>query len=372
MPRRATAVRLLKKVKLGTDWGFVPVRFAKNGKIKLDGQDGTFYLDFRQDGRRKRVAVGIDPTDAITARDRQAHRLRGEVIGVRTPATAEINDKTLAAAIDDYLEEKRLSRKKSSHAVYRNSLTKFQQSCTKVRLADITRKDLVSFAAYCRDELNLSRRSVYSHFANVISFLKASGVEKLVQKGDWPQFVEEPPEIYEPEELGKFFSACTAEEKVYFNFFLMTGEREQEVMYTYWSDIKLEASVVRVTEKPEFGYAPKAYKGREIPIPQKLVEMLRPRKAKRDPKCPLLFPTSGCRPQDHFLEICKAVAKRAGLEGFYLHKFRSTFATRHLQNGVDIRTVQAWMGHDDLASTMRYLRPARGEQVRDKVNSTFA
>ena len=152
----------------------------------------------------------------------------------------------------------------------------------------------------------------------------------------------------------------------------MTGEREQEVMHSYWSDIKLESAVVRVSEKPELGYAPKAYKGREIPIPQKLVEILRTWKSKRDTKCPLLFPTSGCRPQDHFLEICKAIAKRAGLEDCYLHKFRATFATRHLQNGVDIRTVQSWMGHDDLASTMRYLRPARGEQVRDKVDSTFA
>ena len=45
-----------------------------------------------------------------------------------------------------------------------------------------------------------------------------------------------------------------------------------------------------------------------------------------------------------------------------LHKFRATFATHALQGGVDLRTVQSWMGHTDLASTMRYLRPARGEE----------
>ena len=56
---------------------------------------------------------------------------------------------------------------------------------------------------------------------------------------------------------------------------------------------------------------------------------------------------------------------------WYLHKFRSTFATKHLRNGVDLRTVQAWMGHKDLASTMRYLQPARGKDVLDKVNNTF-
>src|SRR5437762_6367260 len=39
--------------------------------------------------------------------------------------------------------------------------------------------------------------------------------------------------------------------------------------------------------------------------------------------------------------------------------------------GVDLRTVQLWMGHKDLESTMRYLKPARGSGIRDKVNNTF-
>jgi integrase len=45
-------------------------------------------------------------------------------------------------------------------------------------------------------------------------------------------------------------------------------------------------------------------------------------------------------------------------------------ARYHLWAGVDIRTVQAWMGHTDLASTMRYLKPNRDAHV--KVEATFA
>jgi hypothetical protein len=37
MPRHATAVRLLQKVKVGADWRFTPVAFSKNGKIRADG-----------------------------------------------------------------------------------------------------------------------------------------------------------------------------------------------------------------------------------------------------------------------------------------------------------------------------------------------
>src|SRR5207245_4420090 len=58
-------------------------------------------------------------------------------------------------------------------------------------------------------------------------------------------------------------------------------------------------------------------------------------------------------------------------DNWFLHKFRATFATQHLQSGVDLRTVQLWMGHKDLESTMRYLKPARGSGIRDKVNNTF-
>jgi hypothetical protein len=34
--------------------------------------------------------------------------------------------------------------------------------------------------------------------------------------------------------------------------------------------------------------------------------------------------------------------------------------------------VQQWLGHTDMESTMRYLKPARNQVVRDKVNEIFA
>jgi len=54
------------------------------------------------------------------------------------------------------------------------------------------------------------------------------------------------------------------------------------------------------------------------------------------------------------LDHCKAVAKRAGLDStrFDLKTFRSTYATRTLRAGFDVRTVQHWMGHKSLETTM--------------------
>jgi integrase len=148
-------------------------------------------------------------------------------------------------------------------------------------------------------------------------------------------------------------------------------------MYTYWSDINFKASTVRVSYKPDRGWTPKAYKEREIPIPDHLVESLRAwRKStakKANKTCALVFPTAGSNPKLNFLDDLKACAERAELDkdNFWLHKFRATFATRCLWAGVDLRTVQNWLGHSDMESTMRYLKPSRSPEVRDKVNEIF-
>jgi len=196
----------------------------------------------------------------------------------------------------------------------------------------------------------------------------------MAKKEDWPQFVEEEPEIYEQEELDALFAACNFEERLRYEFFLMTGMRDQEVMHTYWSDINFKACTVRVSHKPDRGWTPKAYKEREIPVPNRLIESLRAWKQTATKNCNLLFPTAGCQPNTHFLEVLKDIAKRADLDpkNFWLHKFRATFATRLLRGGVDLATVQRLMGHSDLASTMRYLQPARNQETRAKVDAVFA
>jgi integrase len=207
-----------------------------------------------------------------------------------------------------------------------------------------------------------------------MTFLTANGIRGLAGKNDWPRYTEEEPEMYEKEELDTLFKACGPEERLWFEFFLMTGMREQEVMYAYGSDVNLSAGTVRVTHKPDRGWTPKAYKEREIPIPAKLVKALKGWKAKSDKTCNLLLPTSGCNPKLDFLDCLKACAERAKLDkdGFWLHKFRATFATRCLWAGVDLRTVQLWLGHSDMESTMRYLKPSRSQQIREKVNQIFA
>ncbi len=90
---------------------------------------------------------------------------------------------------------------------------------------------MLKFAAFLRDGKEQAPRSCWNKFSNVMSFLKANGIRGLANKNDWPRYTEEEPEIYEDEELDTLFAACDSEERLWYEFFLMTGMREQEVMY---------------------------------------------------------------------------------------------------------------------------------------------
>jgi integrase/recombinase XerD len=138
----------------------------------------------------------------------------------------------------------------------------------------------------------------------------------------------------------------------------MTGLREQEVVHLVWTDINFELRVVRVTARPALAFYPKRWEEREVPITSQLAELLRSHPKRTDSQ--FVFPSRTGNREQHMLDRCKAVAARAELDaaGFDLKTFRSAYATRMLRAGFDVRTVQHWMGHKSLETTMRYLVPA--------------
>jgi integrase/recombinase XerD len=376
-------VSVYKRVLTGAGKRCVPVVELNNGRIKQDWvvvddkeerhPEGSYYISWYEKGKLRRISVGKDAGVAYARQQAKITELSAVNQGIELKKQDGPGN-LLSIAITNYLDEIKLTKKKKTLAAYTTALDYFAESCTKEYLSQVERKDMLQFAAFLRDVKEQSPRSVYNKFENVMSFLKSQGIRGLIGKNDWPRFTEEEPEIYEQSELDSLFKACTEEERLWFEFFLMTGMREQEVMYCYWTDVNLQRATVKVSHKPDRGWTPKAYKEREVPIPTALVNTLKARKAKADKKCNLVFPTSGCNPKLDFLDCLKACAERAELkkEDFWLHKFRATFATWHLWAGIDLRTVQHWLGHSDLESTMRYLKPNHNEQAQQKVNDTFS
>jgi integrase len=66
---------------------------------------------------------------------------------------------------------------------------------------------------------------------------------------------------------------------------------------------------------------------------------------------------------------CEACEESGECERWFLHKFRATYITTLLRNGMELRTVMKLSGHSSIESVMRYLRPAGDKEVQSKVNT---
>jgi integrase/recombinase XerD len=90
-----------------------------------------------------------------------------------------------------------------------------------------------------------------------------------------------------------------------------------------------------------------------------VLELLREYYRKVRPKGEWLFP--GQNPQKHLTTNCihrtfKRASEKVGIhKRASMHSLRHSFATHLLENGTDIRFVQALLGHASIRSTVRYL-----------------
>jgi len=379
-------VNLTKRVKVRDVLRYCPVVEARNGRIKpdwvsVDGREekhpeGAYYLEWRDEGKRIRLSVGKVALQAENRRQRKQAELNAVAKGVTVIPETNGEDtakRSISLAAAAFLEGKKLTRKKKTYSGYEIALGYFEESCSKRYLEDLEKLDLLKFSAFLKNDKKQSPRSVHNKFACLFTFLSENGLPKLVGKNDRPRFVNQQVEIFEHGELERLFRVCSEYHVVLYKFLLMTGLREKEAMFCTWSDVNLKVGTVNMRWKPQYDFEPKAYREREVPIPTKLIEILKKYKPKDAKGDGLVFCTASGKPDTHMLRALKRDATRAGMDPdrFWLHKFRATFATMHLAAGVDLRTVQAWLGHTNLESTIRYLKPARSEAMRDKVNATF-
>ena len=127
---------------------------------------------------------------------------------------------------------------------------------------------------------------------------------------------------------------------------------------------------IRVECKPHWGYQTKTGSARIVWIPKQLMDRLQSWGKKRRAS-KLLFGTAAGKPDFHFLDMLKAIAKKAGIDPttVWLHKFRATAATTWLRSerfgglGMDVGWVRQPLGHEDMASIEHYVAMVRNEEM---------
>lgn len=390
-------------------WQFVPV-VRVNGRprpelVLIDGKPerskgGTFYLEWRENGKRKTRPVGTAPREALNAWQLQTSILSGAV----EPPEEWLDDPagktvvTIDNAIERYIREVKATKSEATLTAYTHDLRWFRKHCKKHYVSRLNRDDAISLFAAGRDE-GLNQKTVNKRVIVMLQAMRGAGAVIELKKGDWPKTVEKRVEIYGPEELKRFFAECDQGERLLFHVFLCTGFRSREVATLNWDDVDWKAGTLSIRPKPKLKFMPKSYEERSVPIPAALLASMKKRR-RSNPGTLLVFPTpphpkrpnyGGDKPDAHALEVCKNIAHRAGLncdhcktkqgkcstgpscKQWNLHKWRHTFATNMLQSELDIRSLQVLLGHKNIATTEKYLKSLRLGDLRDKIEqSTLA
>jgi integrase/recombinase XerD len=355
----ANRVNILKKVKVGKIWNFYPGVVESNGnlrnKVLVHGKvevhsEGCYYIEWRQNGRKREQIK--DRAEVVDRARRKAIELAANRAGIETvQEIGKGKGLTVIEAVASYLKDMEPpQREPKTYLAYKYCLELFASHCAKRFIQDVKREDLLVFIRKLY-ELNCGPRTAYNRAVIVSQLLKANGITKLLSNRDWPDYVEPIRSIYEPEEIETLLKACDKDERVLYLCYLLTG-------------LPVPASLIAALKK---------YKGNKKLLPDALV-----------------FPNESGRPDKRHEFKLKRIAFHAKMNcgqcvskhgnkcsdgphcsNFFLHKFRHTFATRNLQDHVcDIKTLQNWMGHKDLASTMVYLKAVRNKDVMARVNGS--
>jgi integrase/recombinase XerD len=191
-------------------------------KVTIKGQtevhpEGTYYIEWWQEGKRKREAIP-DRARVLDFARQKAIALEAVKAGMQVAEAGQdpgAGPKTaVAVAIQEFLKDvEPPQREPKTYAAYKYCLELFQADCSKSYIQDIGRQDLLLFIRkVC--ELGCGARTAYNRGQHRRPVSQLNGVTGLLHKRDWPVYVDAIRKIYETDELNALFAACTPSQKV--------------------------------------------------------------------------------------------------------------------------------------------------------------
>lgn len=226
----------------------------------------------------------------------------------------------------------------------------------------LTPVEVKDYIAYLQTVRRLSPASVNLRLAAVRSLLRHLG-RSLRVKG--PKQIALPVKALSPRELGRLFAAAEGNmrDTAILNLLARAGLRVGEVVALRLEDVEMNGRAGWLTVK-----GGKGNKTRRVPLNAEVRQALKAWLDKR-PKGeePALFLSRSGNPlaERDVQRMVAGYARTAGVEATP-HTLRHTFATRAIEKGVDIATLQALLGHSRLETTGRYLHPT-AERMQEAV-----
>lgn len=376
-------------------WRRRPAARGANGRVKpghalIDGKAtavSAFSYEIRRivDRQPEYLPAGKSAAQAEMQRLRleQATRAIEAAIGTDVEVSLRTERRSLKETATAYIcdTEGRLAMEAADQArLVSTEFIEQMRKRNKSYVDEIGREDIFFFHTALKAR-GCSDRTVANKHARLTSWLRFAGIDqkKLPPK---PRYEDKLPTVYTSDQMQTLLSEADQYFRIALLLGLKCGLRDQELMHLEFGDIQWVDRTLRVQSKEQWQFRPKTWEQREVPIPSDMLVELRDWKALR-PNQALVLGTRNFKPNNKLLRALKRLAKRVGLNcgrcsgcreinecrEFTLHHLRRTYITTLLRNGIDLRTVQAYAGHKDLASTMRYLRPATGVEAQAKLNA---
>jgi integrase len=131
---------------------------------------------------------------------------------------------------------------------------------------------------------------------------------------------------------------------------LNTGLRFGELTALTWADVDLTRKIVTVR-----GETAKSDKTRYVPLNTEAVKVLKQWKRDGAADGASVFPgKTGGEPLVEIKTAWMKLLKAAKISRFRFHDTRHHFASRLVQNGIDLNTVRELLGHSDIKMVLRY------------------
>ncbi len=153
-----------------------------------------------------------------------------------------------------------------------------------------------------------------------------------------------------------FLSAVSGNElESLYRFYLLTGCRRSEALAVKWSDIQGDCLHIYGT-KTENAV-------RTMPLYPPLEKLLNgiPKVAER------VFPYTVSKVRKNF----ERIREKLPFQDFTIHDLRHTFATRCLEKGVTMKTVQKWLGHSKYDTTANIYSHIMTEFEREEIAKIY-
>jgi integrase len=365
---------IYKYVKLsGGKWRYCRAAQYRNHTVKPDvvvirgkektHREGNYYAY----NSGQWIPLGPDALEAQREQHRRLNALTGlHVVNdsgkiTRMPdiPTPGLGRKRIKDEIAAYLDNLVLSKRPAKTVrMRRNFLNAFADLIGKEFCDEYNREDVIKFRNNLTGQ-NYRLKYIDTQMNVVVTFFKQwVKMPIALDKRDWLDFSPNDPEPYTDGEIVAMESSAKEDFNLLVRLFRSTGCRLQEITHLHGTDVDGRTKELIIREKPCTDcpdcrarggwWKPKTEAGaRRIPLSDRLVAELRPRKG-------LLFPDKHGKVEQHMLREIQRAVRGSGVPNVKLHRFRDTFATNKLRDGVDWRTLQRWLGHETIDQVMEY------------------